>query len=491
MRRRGVPALTGDATLDRHPILHALLVLCAASAAVSAPLAVAGNPLEKRLDSVLRERVLRGARVGALVVDYADGRVLYQRESDRLLVPASNQKILTALAILDAFGPTHRFTTQIYADRKPDAEGHVEFLVLRGGGDPGLTSEELWRLAADLRLQGLRRVRRGLLLDDSAFDAVRWHPGWGPVSSRAYHAPVGALTVNYGTFAVAVAPGLDQGGVARVVLDPPVSFLRLVNRATTSAATDRRTLVVDRESADAGEKIVVSGKTPLGGSRKTFYRSVRDPARLAGAVFRSQLEANGIAVGGEVRRGRLPASAALLHEHRGKPLAELVRLFMKFSNNAMGESLVKSLGARAVGGVGSWENGIPALAAQLDAVGLDVDQLRIVDGSGLSYDNRVSPRNLVRALRLAADSFRFGPEFAAALPIAGGDGTLEERAEGAADRVRAKTGLLTRVTALSGYATLQNGERAIFSILVNGFRGSAERAMSAVDHFVAELVQSD
>ena len=467
------------------------IALIALATHLSAAQAAEKTLLERRLDSALASRALKGARVAALVVDQNDGSVLFQRDADLALVPASNQKILTSLAALHAFGPTFRFTTQVFADRAPDAAGAVEFLVLRGGGDPGLTSEEYWRLAADLRLKGLRSVTGGILLDDGAFDAVRWHPSWKTISARAYHAPVGALTANYGTFAVAVAPGGGEGAPVVVAIDPVVPLLRPVNRATTSAAGTRRSLVVDRRTVNGNLDIVVSGRTAAGGEQKVYYRSVVDPALLAGAVFQMQLEANGITVASAPRRAVVPESAHLLHEHRGKSLAELVRSFLKYSNNAMGESLVKSLGVRAAGGVGTWANGIPALRAELAAAGLDLESTHIADGSGLSYENRVSPKTLVAALRVAAHSFRFGPEFAASLPVPGGVGTLKERAAGAQQRVRAKTGLLTRVTALSGYAERSDGSRAIFSVIVNGFRGDSGRAMDVLDSFVVALVQPE
>jgi D-alanyl-D-alanine carboxypeptidase/D-alanyl-D-alanine-endopeptidase (penicillin-binding protein 4) len=438
---------------------------------------------------VVESRALRGARTAALVVRREDGRVLYARDADRAMVPASNQKILTAIATLSAFGPTHRFLTEVLSDVPPGSEGEVGSLFVRGGGDPSLTSEDLWRLAADLRRQGLRRVRGDLILDDTLFDAERWHPSWGTISARAYHAPVGALSVNYGAFAAVIEAGSEVGDPVRVTLDPPAAFFRLANRAVTGPAGGRgRALVVERSAGSAQELVTVSGSLPAGGDPYTVHRSVTDPALYAGGVLRLQLEANGIVVEGETRLGGAPASAHSLLEFRGKPVSETVRLFMKFSNNAIAETLVKALAVHAGHGPGSWKSGIPALRAELEALGLDTEDIVIADGSGLSYENRIAPRGLVEALRVAERSFRFGPEFVSALPIASADGTLEKRADGAADVVRAKTGLLTRVTALSGYARLADGTEAVFSIVSNGYRCDAERAMAALDAFVSELV---
>jgi D-alanyl-D-alanine carboxypeptidase/D-alanyl-D-alanine-endopeptidase (penicillin-binding protein 4) len=118
-----------------------------------------------------------------------------------------------------------------------------------------------------------------------------------------------------------------------------------------------------------------------------------------------------------------------------------------------------------------------------------VDSAKLVDGSGLSRDNRVSPRLLVAALRAARDSFAYGPELLAALPIAGGDGTMSERAEGAAGRVRAKTGLLTGVTALSGLARRADGRVVAFSILANDYRGGGAAVRATLDAFAEALTR--
>jgi D-alanyl-D-alanine carboxypeptidase/D-alanyl-D-alanine-endopeptidase (penicillin-binding protein 4) len=468
----------------RRPGLSALV---AAVLWLAPPLA-RGAELAARLEAALRDPGLRGARVAALVVELDGGGVLYAHDPDHALVPASNMKVLTAIAALSAFGPAHRFTTEVFAPALPDAEGAVAELAIRGGGDPALTSEEVWRLAADLRRLGLRRVTGGLRLDDSAFDAQRWHPSWGPVSARAYHAPVGALGVNYGAYAVTATPGANPGDPVRVEVDPPIAYLPLVNRARTGPKRSAPALEIERAHGEGVEPVTVAGTLPAGSPPRTAYRSVLDPLGYAGALLRMQLEANGIQVEGGVRRGLVPTDATRLLAFEGRPLAEIVRLFVKHSNNAIAEGLLKALAARAGAQPATWEEGLAVVRRELAALGVAVERAKLVDGSGLSYENRVPPRVFVDALRLADRSFRFGPEFVAALPIGAADGTLEKRAEGAGGAVRAKTGLLNRVTGLSGYARLADGRVAAFSILANGYRGSDEAAMNGIDRFVAELV---
>jgi D-alanyl-D-alanine carboxypeptidase/D-alanyl-D-alanine-endopeptidase (penicillin-binding protein 4) len=453
--------------------------------ALVAARAGAAGELEARLDAALAAPGLRGARVSALVVA-RDGSELYARSADRALVPASNQKVLTALAALAAFGPAHRFRTTLLADRPLDAGGALGTLYVVGGGDPGLTSEQWWRLAADLRALGLSRVR-DVVLDDGAFDRVRWHPSWGAVSSRSYHAPVGALNANYGAFTAWVQAGARAGEPVAVRVDPPIPYFEIVNRARTGARGSRVRFQVERQESAGGERVVVSGTLPAGAPAQPVPRSVADPTRYAGAVLRAQLEAVGVRVTGEVRVAPAPAGAAHVHDFYGPSVAEVLVPFLKWSNNAIGETLCKDLAVQAGAARGSWEGGATALRGELARLGLPLDALAVVDGSGLSYDNRAAPRTLVAALRLARDRFGVGPELVSGLPIAGTDGTLRRRAAGARGLVRAKTGLLTQIAGLSGYALGPGGEERTFSVLVNGFRGDARAAMNALDRFAEAL----
>lgn len=470
----------------------AVLLVPTWAAAAPADAPSASSPLARRLDAALAAPALRGAQVGALVVDRASGEVLYARHPDRPLVPASNLKVLTGVASLAHFGPAHRFTTRVLAPAPPDGDGAVDWLAVRGGGDPALTSEQWWRLAADLRARGLRRVRGGLRVDGGVFDGQRWHPGWAPLTARAYHAPVGGLSANYGAFRVIVEPGPAPGAPVRVRVDPPLPYFRVAAEARTAPPGGRHRIRVDREALADGDRVVVSGTLPQDAAPVDVYRAVSHPALYAGALLRMQLEANGVRVDGAVREAPAPADAHELLAFEGHALATIARLFLKNSNNMIAEALVKAMalpagdGDGAVAAPAGWEAGLAVMRRTLAGLGIDTSALVLVDGSGLARANRVPVRQLVAALRAADRSFAFGPELLAALPIAAADGTLAHRADGAAGAVRAKTGLLSGVTGLSGFVRA-DGRELVFSVLANGYRAADGDAMDALDGFAAVL----
>ncbi|MFK7897526.1 MAG: D-alanyl-D-alanine carboxypeptidase/D-alanyl-D-alanine-endopeptidase [Myxococcota bacterium] len=491
-------------------ITQAVMVACMIALGSSAAWAEGAprgtSDLESRIKRVLARKVLKNASVGIHVVRASDGQPVYGRGSDALLIPASNQKILTALAALERFGPTHRFSTRVWAPAPPNIEGVVDELIVQGGGDPAMNSEDWWRLAADLRREGLRGVKGDVRVDDSHFDGPGWHPSWGRPSSRAYHAAVGALTANYGTFFVSIWPQKDVGSSVLVDVDPPVKYLRVRNQARTAARGTRPKLSVGRDrgrqTEGPPEEIVqVSGVARQGDQVDRFPRSVLDPGLYAGSVLAYQLGANGVFVDGAVGRSSAgPAGYSLILDRPGRTVAEAVQLCMKYSNNSIAETLVKNLGAWAGTPLsgdparqGTWPVGIRAVREGLGRMQVDLSEANLVDGSGLSIQNRVTPRVLVQALSAGQSSFAFGPEFMASFPIAERDGTLEKRLRGKQGRIRAKTGLLSdaKVTALSGFAERQDGETLIFSILVNGHSGSSRGAMDAVDEIAAALADAD
>ena len=443
-----------------------------------------------RLSAASRARGFQGGAQTLLVVDRASGAELFAKNPDRALAPASAQKLLTALAALDAFGAGHQFRTEVLAPAQPSADGVVASLAIRSA-DPAMTGEQWWRLASDLRALGIAEVAGDIALDDSLLDAERWHPSWQPVSARAYHAPIGAISANYGAFRVVVLPGAEVGAPARVQVDPPLPYFPIANSVRTGRPGSGATLTVERarELSGAGERVSVGGAIALGVDRVEIWRSVLDPTAYAAAVFRQQLEAAGIRVRGNVAAGSVPAESVVLYGFDGLALRTTADLMLKYSNNFIAETLFKLLGRLDSGAPGSWTNGAVALHARLAALGLPLEGSRLVDGSGLSRDNRVSARLLVGALHRADQSFAIGPDLLAGLPIAAEDGTLRKRTEGARGLVRAKTGTLDGVTSLAGWARTERGREVIFAVISNGHRHGDVEAIAAVDAFAAAIVR--
>jgi D-alanyl-D-alanine carboxypeptidase/D-alanyl-D-alanine-endopeptidase (penicillin-binding protein 4) len=439
------------------------------------------------LDRFVRSPALRGARIGVVVEELESGRRLLEHAADSALVPASNQKLLIAAAALAHWGPSHRFETPVLVEGELD-DGVLEgALWIVGQGDPSLVSESLWRLAEEVRLRGIREIRGGLGIDTTLFDGAYFHPDWEPVTSRAYYAPTSAWSANFSSFRIEVAPGARVGEPAQVRLAPATPYFRTLTDAITLRGGGQLSLDVNVLPDGTGESVRVTGSISADRAPVTFWRAVALPERYAAAVLRAQLEAQGIRVGSRVRFAPAPAESRELLRFAGEPLALQVRLLDKYSNNFVAEQLTKRLGADLYGAPGSWEKGVRALGEHLRSIGAFDAGTVIADGSGLSARDRVAPATLARVIRAGARSFAYGPEFLASLPIGGRDGTLETRMQDLALTVRAKTGHLQRVASLSGVVSDSAGERVVFSLLVNGARGSSLDVDAALDAFVASL----
>ena len=446
----------------------------------------AASPSEA-LRALLAKPALRGARLGVIVASLKTGEQLVAHNAGKLLVPASNQKLLVAATALAHWGPAARFETPVFVDGPVNADGVLAgALWIQGRGDPTLVSESLWKLAEEIRLRGIAKIRDGIGVDASHFDSLRIHPDWEPVTSRAYHAPSSAFAANYSSYRIEVSPAAKVGQPASVRVAPFTPYFRI--RPDVLTVTRKGPLHLDLSPLPdgSGERVGVRGVIQLGGEPKTFWRAVAMPERYAASLLRTQLETQGVRVSGPIRIGSVPESARELLRFSGEPLGPIIGKLNKFSNNFIAAQLMKSLGAEVYGAPGSWKKGIRVIRAHLDRIGSTGTRPVIVDGSGLSPRNRLSAALLAHVVRDAVRRFGSGPEFMASLPLGGLDGTLEDRMNGEKTPIRGKTGHLRHVSSLSGL--LRRGdERLVFSVLVNGARGSDAEVDAAIDAFVADL----
>jgi serine-type D-Ala-D-Ala carboxypeptidase/endopeptidase (penicillin-binding protein 4) len=415
------------------------------------------------------------AAVGLCVRSLDRGDELYARNADAAFVPASNQKLLVTAAALDALGSDFSFTTRVLALGTRRGGTLRGDLVLQGGGDPTLTTEGLAALADRVAAAGIRCVTGRVRGDDSIFDRQRFGIGWTwDDESFPYAAPISGLTLNGNTVEVEVRPGVRPGAPPTVRLDPPTAPMALRVHAITAPPGEPATLGIDRTRAR--DEIEVSGRLPWHGEPVIARVTVEDPSLYAATVFTGLLRERGVRVDGPPIVLGAPRTAAFLGEVRSPPLSAIIREMNKKSENLVAEMLLKALGMRDAGpaaGTGIGGAGGAVLRTFLERSGLRGPALVLADGSGLSRQDLVSPRNLVRLLA-AMDRRPDRDAFFDSLPVAGVDGTLRHRMAGtaAAGAVRAKTGTLTHVTALSGVATTHDGERLAFSILTNNYPGA-------------------
>ncbi len=430
--------------------------------------------LGRRISQLLKNRRLRGSRIG-IVVMTRQGRILFQHRANRGFIPASNIKIFTMATALYRLGASYRFETKLFASHPIDHRGVLRGdLFIMGSGDPLLRSEELWRIARDLRNAGLKRITGHIRFDDSFFDHHLFAKGWKEHRHhrfRPYLAATSALSLNFNTIAFTVHPALRIGQKARLIFDPKSRYIRkVINRTRTVSSNGSFKIKVHMRTYRFREIITVKGTVPLGHLPRTYWRRVSLPAWYAAFSFASFLRKEGIRVSPWPRRGRVPRSAVGLYVHRSPALGIILHYAGKESSNFVIEQILKTLGAEEKTPPGSWKKGIEVVQDFLKKVGISPKDYIMENASGIGRKNRVKPLQLAKVLRFMLKDFIIRPDFLAIQPIAGLDGTLKKRMKGRQikGKLRAKTGTLDGVSALSGYAVTKDRKILIFSMLMNG-----------------------
>ena len=366
------------------------------------------------LDDLLRRH--SRDRIGVMVQDAVSGETMASLNRDMSLKPASVQKVLVGALSLKQLGPEFTFETLFWGDLRRD--GTVPLLAVEGGGDPDLTIEKLWLIVRALKEKGVRRV------SGFRFDTTRSPDPKPQTGADAYEGPSGALSVNFNAVEVRICGGKIAG------VDP----LEIRLQELFSGPLAMPTLRTER-----CEKI---------------YRSVPDGALYFGKLFVALMKTAGIDTGAPVSYGRVQEGMPLLLRHGSKPLRHIVDDMNHFSTNFIAEQLLAMLG-RGDDGLLKRERGRAVLRAWLNSLGFSDDSFRIVDGSGLSHDNRLNARLLVSVLRQVFDDPEIKNEFQASLSVAGASGTLKERKTPVF--FRGKTGTIDGVKSLAGFATSPNG----------------------------------
>lgn len=434
----------------------------------------------------------------AKVVSLDTAQVLFERNPRLLVMPASTMKVVTLAVAAERLGWDARFSTRI------EATGALEDGVLRGDlvvagdGDPTIgeradTPRVLDDWAARLAALGVRRIAGRLVGDDDALPDQALGTGWAwDDLAFGFATPTGALLYHEGVVQLTIVAGPRPGTPASIRVEPASNDLVITGEVSTSDADTPAAVFTRRRPYT--RMLEVTGSVPRADRDYVRMVSVDNPSRGFLLAFRAALGRAGITHDGDIadidELADPPAGPRrLLFVHESPPLREIGVRLMKVSQNLIAETLHARIGLDSdVPDVDPFAAARGAYERTLSTWGVSADDVIVADGSGLSRYDYLTADALVAVLRRLADP-RHADAFEPTLPIMGVDGTLERRLRGTPTqgRIRAKTGSMSNVRALAGYATTLAGERLAFAIIANNFkvRGSAidvitDRALTAL-----------
>jgi D-alanyl-D-alanine carboxypeptidase/D-alanyl-D-alanine-endopeptidase (penicillin-binding protein 4) len=477
--------------------------------------------LKSTLDKIIETDAFENSLWGIYVTDAATGRTLYSRNRQKSFIPASNVKLYVTATALSMLGPDYRYLTRLYAQNRPTSGGQLRGnLVVRGSGDPtigkrfrpGDDRTALFREWRDsLAAAGIRHMRGDIIGDDDVFDDVPFGEGWSWQDlTWWYAAEISGLSFNDNAVDLTVTPRRPDMPATLSWKPFNTKYVEFTNQTRTVPASADYDESYDKKWGT--NHFTVSSLLPVDDGDEEAL-SVTNPTRYFAFVFRESLVRGGFAGRGEAvdvdelsfKPDYASDSLRRIAGHRSPPLNRIVQVTNRRSQNFYAEQLLKTIaaeeplqpddplyedelepGSSAMG----WQAALPFLAT----TGIDTSRINLVDGSGLSRKNLVTPQMTAQLLRYMqsdapGDSVRSA--FYQSLAQPGIEGTLRNRFERgpAAATVRAKTGTLSHVSALSGYVEDQRGRPLVFSIMVNHHTTDADKVREAQDRIVNRLAR--
>ena len=418
-------------------------------------------------DAIEQARIRAGlpeGQIGLVIQDVARDTPDLVFGERRSFNPASVMKLVTTLAALDNLGPAHTFKTQILTEGSLADGVLYGNLILRGGGDPALSRERFWSLLREIRSRGIREIRGDVIIDNTFFAIEASDPaGFDDAPLKPYNAAPTALLVNFNVLSLQFRPWSDGVGVS---LDP--SSLPIDNRVTLDRSSacngwpDRLAMTRD------GDQLRLSGAYPLACGDRATWVNLMCPAATVAVYFKDTWRDLGGSHLGQVRVATTPDSASPLFEFESPALSEIVRDINKYSNNVMAKMLYLDLGAARYGGAASWDKSDRAMHEWLGSRGLEIPELVLENGCGLSRIERISAASMARLLLWAARQPLYY-EFAASMPALGQEGTQKKRLNGTPETGRGwlKSGSLEGVRNLAGYVLDASGRRKVVVLFIN------------------------
>ncbi|HYW22147.1 MAG TPA: D-alanyl-D-alanine carboxypeptidase/D-alanyl-D-alanine-endopeptidase [Nodularia sp. (in: cyanobacteria)] len=439
--------------------------------------------LKSAVDTIINTPKFSRVRWGILVKNLADEQTLYDRDAEKYFNPASNTKLLTTAAALQQLGADFRIRTSVYQD----GDGVLRVV---GRGDPSLKVPQLQELAKQLQQQGITQVNQ-LIADDSYFQGEIVHPSWEWEDLAAYYgAPVNSLILNENASLFTVSPQ-TLGKPLQLKWNQPVEAYqwRVENNSLTTQKDESGFVKVRRGLK--GPVLRIQGQMAVNSAPDITAIAVFDPIQNFLRHFRQTLVKEGIAVS-QMSNGTSGKNETEIAAVESPPLSELLKETNINSNNLYAEALLRALAIKqpVKNNQTTADAGLEVVKTSLTQLGIDPTSYILVDGSGLSRKNLISPQALVQTLQAMAKSPQ-AEVFRASLPVAGVSGTLKNRLldTSAVGIVQAKTGTMTGVVSLSGYVNAPNYQPLAFSMIVNHSEQPARVIRQSMDEIVVLLTQ--
>src|SRR5467141_1264632 len=446
---------------------------------------------------------------GLLIADAESGETLYEQNADKYFVPASNMKVVNRAGAMAKLGPDYRFHTTLETQGTISSAGALNGdVMLVGRGDPNLSNRKfpyvskeefdgpsekvIAELADALVAKGVKEISGDVIGDDSYFPRERYPNGW-EIDDMVweYGAAISSIVVHDNTVTLTLTPGELAGSPVHAVVSPATPDFAVKNDVVTSAAEVKSDLTLKREPG--ANLVVVKGTLPAKSTPRKLVLAIEEPAQHAAATLKRLLEERGVKVGGAARawheQAEVPEDPTVLAEHVSVPLGDSVKLVNKISQNLHTEMLLRTVARQS----GVWTTPDDLMRTPADfyaAAGIAPGDVIQADASGLSRHDLVTPRAIVTLLGFAQKQSWFGP-YSASLPVAGVDGTLEDRMKNtlATGRIHAKTGSVEHVRTLSGFAETLGGRRVIFSFLSNNQGGKSHEAADALTGLCVAMLE--
>ena len=442
--------------------------------------------LKNDLDALLDNPDFSNANVGVAVLSLESGEYFYRKNENKNFIPASTQKLITTAAALEFLGPDFRFYTNLYLDGEIQENG--EFLgniIIRGSGDPTLSeyftdepSEIIQEWVDVLDSLGITSIRGNIIGDDSYFDDHYYAPGWSwDDMTYPYSSQVNAISFYDNKIDLHVFPGDSLNPVASVSMFPENTYVQIINNVRTAQHGEASEIGIIREARTNIIELYgnIARDTSVRDYRMDLAVTIHNPTRFILNLFKNSLERRQIRFRGALfdindwHEKIRYVDMNPVHVRESKPVAEIIGITNRESHNLCADILLKTIG-KETRGEGSFSAGTEQLENFCMMSGINTDNIKLVDGSGLSRYNLMSPAYQI-ALLSAVYRSPYSDYFINSLARPGENGTLERRMTRslAENSVFAKTGTMNNISNICGYIETRDDEMLAFSIMMNNF----------------------